>query len=84
MTGGKRREEEERAKLRVRRHLHVTVDEANYTYFPEKKPVDFHSSDLHRRVAVYARVSTGSISQVSSFELQKDYYKKFVTCLPNL
>lgn len=83
MTGGKRREEEERAKLRVRRHLHVTVDEANYTYFPEKKPVDFHSSDLHQRVAVYARVSTGSIGQVSSFELQKEYYKKFVTCRPN-
>ena len=83
MTGGKRREEEEQAKLRVRRRVHAAVDEANYAYFPEKAPIDFRSSDLHQRVAVYARVSTENIGQVSSFELQQEYYKKFVTCRPN-
>ena len=46
----------------------------------EKDPAfvftDFENKRL--RVAVYARVSTDSAEQETSFELQTEYYRKFV------
>ena len=70
MNRNKRREEDEEAKRRIRRRVYTTIDEADYEYFPEKKQPGFYDNDIHQRVAVYARVSTGSVSQASSFELQ--------------
>lgn len=78
MNGNKRREENEEAKRRIRRRIYAAIDEADYEYFPEKKQPGFYDNDIHQRVAVYARVSTGSVSQTSSFELQKKYYEDFV------
>ena len=83
MSGNRRREEDEEAKRRIRRRVYTTVDEADYEYFPEKKQPGFYDNDIHQRVAVYARVSTGSVSQTSSFELQKKYYEDFVIRHPH-
>lgn len=83
MIDPKRREEEEQAKLRIRRHIRAKVDEANYEYYPERKLPGFYDNDVHRRVAAYARVSTGSVGQTSSFELQKKYYEEYVASRPN-
>ena len=51
--------------------------------YPAKKQVDFYDSDAHQRVAVYVRVSTDNLGQVTSYELQKNYYEEFVMRHPN-
>ena len=50
---------------------------------PAKKQKDFYDSDAHQRVAVYVRVSTDSLGQMTSYELQKNYYEEFVMRHPN-
>ena len=83
MIDNDRREQRERDKDRVRRRVQVTIDEDNYEYYPAKKQLDYYDNDVHQRVAVYARVSTDSVSQTNSFELQKKYYEDFVVHHPN-
>ena len=83
MIDNERREERERAKDKVRRRVQVSIDEDNYEYYPAKKQIDYYDNDVHQRVAVYARVSTDSVSQTNSFELQKKYYEDFVVHHPN-
>ena len=83
MTGNKKREEDEQAKQRIRNRIYAVVDEADYEYFPEKKQPGYYDNDVHQRVAVYVRVSTGSVSQTASFELQKKYYEDFVIRHPH-
>ena len=51
--------------------------------YPAKKQADFYDSDAHQRVAVYVRVSTDNLGQVTSYELQKNYYEEFVMRHPN-
>ena len=45
---------------------------------PADKEETFLADDSEKRVAVYVRVSTDSINQTSSFELQKNYYTDIV------
>lgn len=45
---------------------------------PAVESVDFYNDQGPRRVAVYVRVSTDSLQQTSSYELQKNYYENFV------
>lgn len=52
-------------------------------YEPTIKPKDFCDNNVFQRVAVYVRVSTGSETQTSSYELQKKYYEEFVVRHPN-
>ena len=82
MIDNGKREERERAKEKVRRRVQVAIDEDNYEYYPAKKQIDYYDNDVHQRVAVYARVSTDSVSQTNSFELQKKYYEDFVVHHP--
>jgi len=82
MIDNGKREERERAKEKVRRRVQVAIDENNYEYYPAKKQIDYYDNDVHQRVAVYARVSTDSVSQTNSFELQKKYYEDFVVHHP--
>lgn len=51
--------------------------------YPAKKQADFYDSETHQRVAVYVRVSTDNLGQVTSYELQKNYYEEFVMRHPN-
>jgi len=51
--------------------------------YPAKKQADFYDDEVFRRVAVYVRVSTDNIGQVTSYELQKNYYEEFVEKHPN-
>lgn len=44
---------------------------------------DVFSETAHRRVAVYARVSTDDPSQTSSYELQKNHYTDMIKRYPN-
>ncbi len=82
MIDNSKREEIQRAKERVRKRIRASVDPANYQYFPAQKQPDYYDNDVHQRVAVYARVSTGDVRQTNSFELQKKYYEDFVVRHP--
>ena len=45
---------------------------------PATPQEDFYRSEAHKRVAVYARVSTDDPNQTSSYELQKNHYEDLV------
>ena len=47
---------------------------ANIEVIPAIEQPSFYEDFSEKRVAVYARVSTGSANQTSSYELQKGYY----------
>lgn len=42
-----------------------------------------HTSKVRRRVAAYARVSTDSEEQLTSYEAQVDYYTRFIKDNPD-
>lgn len=50
---------------------------------PAKPVDDIFVSDKHKRVGVYARVSTDDPNQTSSYELQKNFYEDLVKRHPN-
>ena len=54
---------------------------ANVRVIPATTPVisaQSKTSTAKRRVAAYARVSTGSDEQLTSYEAQVDYYTRFI------
>ena len=50
---------------------------------PARQESDPFNPKMRKRVVVYCRVSTDGISQTSSFELQKNYYLRFVRKKPD-
>lgn len=72
-------ENAEREKVK-KRYSHRKAPDIIY---PAKKQVDFYDDEVNQRVAVYVRVSTDNIGQVTSYELQKNYYEEFVLKHPN-
>ena len=72
------RETKEQKKERIRQRIRIRIDENNYEYTPEKKVPDYYDNDIFQRVAVYVRVSTDSVQQTTSYELQRKYYEEFV------
>lgn len=70
-------------KAHVRKRYAVKVDPENYEFIPAKKQIDYYDNDVAQRVAVYVRVSTDSVKQTTSYELQKKYYEDFVVRHPN-
>ena len=54
------------------------VDPKLLEVIPAKPAADLYDDSAHRRVAVYARVSTDDPRQTSSYELQKNYYEDYV------
>lgn len=50
---------------------------------PAKSQSSIYDDTIKRRVAVYARVSTDSIGQTSSFELQRNHYTDLINKNPN-
>lgn len=70
-------EERERVKKRYSNRKQPDI------IYPAKKQADFYDNNAHQRVAVYVRVSTDNLGQVTSYELQKNYYEEFVMRHPN-
>lgn len=62
---------QEKAKIRTR---YKGVDRDKLDVIPATPLENFHEDKREKRVAVYARVSTGDPRQTSSYELQKNYY----------
>lgn len=54
------------------------VSEDVLDVIPATPHEDFYRSEVHKRVAVYARVSTDDPNQTSSYELQKNHYEDMV------
>ena len=46
---------------------------------PAAPQEDFYKTEVRKRVAVYARVSTDDPNQTSSYELQKNHYEDMVS-----
>lgn len=72
--------EEQKAKIRER---YKGVDENQLTKIPALPVLDIFNRNRILRVAVYARVSTDSPNQTSSYELQKNYYTDLIDRNPN-
>lgn len=70
-------------KRRTRQRIQNQAQAGNFEYTPENPAVDYFGGDTPVRVAVYARVSTGSVQQTSSYELQRRYYEEYVVQHPN-
>ena len=69
-------------KARIRRR-YQGIDPNLLECIPGEPQIDYYDDDIHQRVAIYVRVSTGDPNQTSSFELQRKYYEEFVTRHPN-
>lgn len=83
MIDSAKRQQEDAAKQRIySRVRNTSIDLENYECIPAKEPVDYTDNYKAQRVAVYARVSTDSVQQTSSYELQKKYYEEFVAFHP--
>ena len=65
------------------RERYKGVDESMLEIIPAIPQEDFFTSVVHKRVAVYARVSTDDPRQTSSYELQRNHYTDFVNQHPN-
>ncbi len=65
------------------RERYKGVSEDILDVIPANPTEDFYRSEVHKRVAVYARVSTDDPNQTSSYELQKNHYEDFVNSRAN-
>ena len=72
--------EEQKARIRQKYRGRTSDD---IVVIPGKVQTDIFSTDDPKRVAVYARVSTDSVQQTTSYELQKNYYEDQVKQHPN-
>jgi len=68
--------QQQRAKIR-RRYQGIDSEKIHVIPVTVSQP-DFDDDSAPKRVAVYARVSTGDPRQTSSYELQKNYYESQV------
>lgn len=69
-------------KQRIRERYKGVSDDV-LDVIPAYPTEDFYKSETHKRVAVYARVSTDDPNQTSSYELQKNHYEDFVNSRAN-
>ena len=72
--------QEQRDKIRKRYQKAENADVTVIPAKPQKNPFD---TEEECRVAVYARVSTDSPDQTSSYELQKNYYENMIQRNPS-
>ena len=77
MTENEKAQDNDLTKQRIRER-YKGVSEDVLDVIPATPREDFHKSDVHKRVAVYARVSTDDPNQTSSYELQKNHYEDMV------
>ena len=78
MEGKEERHNENKVIKQKIRDRYKGVDEEILDVIPATPQEDFYKSEAHKRVAVYARVSTDDPNQTSSYELQKNHYEDLV------
>jgi len=67
-------EKKEKMRKRIRE-----ADSSRITVIPADKEIDFYEDTSEKNVALYARVSTDSDKQTSSYEMQQKYYSKLIS-----
>ena len=73
---GRRQESIQQQKAKIRcRYQGIDLEKIHVIPVTVSQP-DFEDDSTPKRVAVYARVSTGDPRQTSSYELQKNYYER--------
>lgn len=84
MVDKEKRIERENEEEKVKRRIQVPNMGKSYRYQPATaQQTDYYNNDVHQRVGIYVRVSTGNIKQTTSYYLQSKYYEEFVTRHPN-
>ena len=84
MNESERRQENiQQQKDRIRRRYQGNVSEKVRIIPVTVAQPDFDDDSTTKRVAVYARVSTGDPRQTSSYELQKNYHESQIQKHPN-
>ncbi len=78
----KKQKKNDKVKQKIR-DWYRGVSEDLLDVIPAIPQEDFYKSETHKRVAVYARVSTDDPNQTSSYELQKNHYEDMVKRRPN-
>ena len=79
MLKSEARTDRERQKQLIRERYGEQENQEKMFVIPaSEQPINIYEDDQPRRVAVYVRVSTDSVQQTSSYELQKNYYTSFV------
>ena len=68
-------------KQKIRERYRASND--NIRIIQAREKLDIFQDTSHKRVGVYARVSTDNEEQTSSFELQKQYYEELIKKNPN-
>lgn len=58
-------------------------DMSKVTFIPARKELRPFDPSVRKRIVVYCRVSTDGLSQATSFELQKNYYLRYVRQRPD-
>ncbi len=82
MTEREKNRNNDQTKQKIRER-YKGVSEDALDVIPANPQEDFYKSEAHKRVAVYARVSTDDPNQTSSYELQKNHYEDLVNRRPN-
>jgi len=67
----------EEKKDKTRRRIRE-ADSSRITFIPADEEVDFYEDTSEKNVALYARVSTDSDKQTSSYEMQQKYYSRLI------
>ena len=73
----------EQQKQKVRKRYQGVENKEDIVVLPCIEESGFYDDSQHKRVAVYARVSTDSVQQTTSYELQKNYYERTIQQHPN-
>lgn len=71
---------DEKDKIRER---YKGINAENTFVIPAKPKLSIYDDNTPKRVAVYARVSTGNVNQTSSYELQKNHYTDLINKNPS-
>lgn len=66
-------EKKDKTRKRIRE-----ADTSRITFIPADEEVDFYEDNSPKNVALYARVSTDSDKQTSSYEMQQKYYSRLI------
>lgn len=81
MSSERKQMNDERKERIRQKYKGISKDEL--TIIPANPTENIFDNNTHKRVGIYARVSTDSLNQTSSYELQKNYYEDMVKRHPN-
>ena len=80
---GSRASQVEAQKQKVRNRYKGVENKEDIVVVPCIEEPGFYDDTRRKQVAVYVRVSTDSVQQTTSYELQRNYYERTILQHPN-